>query len=78
MLGLALVLFLAALSMCSIALWIGKRSERIDFDLSAGDVAGQVREMTYSLVGWLVIALMVQGWSLLFLSIVFPIVWVFS
>lgn len=78
MLGVSLLLFLAALLLCLVAVGIARRSESIHFDFSAGDVMGEVRKLTHTLVGWLILGLLGQGGSLFLLSIILPIVWVFS
>ena len=78
MLGLALVLFLVSLLSCFIALWIVKKSERIQFDFSAGDLPAELRKLTNSLQGCLALIILIQGGSSLFLSILFPIVWALS
>ncbi|MBW2363369.1 MAG: hypothetical protein JRG84_20940 [Deltaproteobacteria bacterium] len=78
MLVLALLLFTVSVLMCGIALWIAKRSDSIQFDFSANDLVGELRGMTYTLAGWLVLALLGQGGSLLILSIMLPVMWVFS
>jgi hypothetical protein len=64
--------------MCFIVLLIAWKSDSIHFDFSAGDVSGELRKLTHSLLGWVLLAILVQGGSLLFLSIVLPVIWVFS
>jgi hypothetical protein len=77
-LGLALVLFSSSLLLGFIAFWIIQGSESIRFDLSARGLSGKLRELTNSLVGWLVIALLFQAGTSLLLSAVFPVIWAFS
>lgn len=78
MLGLALVLFLIAMLSCLIALWIVAKSKRIDFDFSADNLPAELKKLPYSLQGCLALIILVQGGSMLFLSILFPIVWALS
>ncbi len=75
MLATTLILFLSSLLMCSIALAIMKKSA-IHFDFSADDMKEEIRKLTDTLLGWLVIGLLGQGGCLFFLSVVMPIVWV--
>ncbi len=78
MLGLALILFLISLLSCLIALWIARKSERIQFDFSADDLSAELRKLRYSLQGWLAIIFLLQGGSSLFLSLLFPLIWALS
>lgn len=78
MLGFALILFLVSLLSCFIALWIVRKSERIQFDFSADDLFAELKKLPYSLQGCLALIILVQGGSLLFLSILFPVLWALS
>jgi len=64
--------------MCLIALLITLRSKSIDFDFSTNDIPGELRNLTNTLLGWLVLAILMQSGSLLFLSIALPVIWIFS
>ncbi len=77
-LGLALALLLVSLLMCFVSFWIVQKSESIHLDLSARDFSAAVRELTNSLFGWVVLALLVHAASLLFLAAVLPAIWALS
>jgi hypothetical protein len=64
--------------MCLIALLITLRSKSIHFDFSTNDMPGELRNLTNTLLGWLVLAILMQSGSLLFLSIALPVIWIFS
>jgi hypothetical protein len=62
--------------MCLIALLITLRSKSIHF--ATNDMPGELRNLTNTLLGWLVLAILMQSGSLLFLSIALPVIWIFS
>lgn len=70
----ALVLFFVSLLVCFIAFCIVQRSESIRFILPVDNLPVALRELTNSLLGWLVLALLLQAVSLLFLSAVLPVI----
>ncbi len=78
MLVLTSILFGVALTMCSVAFWILKTSDTVNFDFSTDDLPAELWRMTHKLVGWIVIGLMLQGVCLFLLAIVLPIVDSFS